>query len=62
MPPGSANEAVAVLLSSVVQNVIVYDWGRFYHYFDKQNSVEVECKTDMNADDDYDDEDNDDDL
>ena len=35
MPPGSANETVAVLLSSVVENVIVYDWGRFYHYFDQ---------------------------
>ena len=35
MPPGSANEAVAVLLSSVVENVIVYDKGRFYHNFDQ---------------------------
>ena len=36
MPPVSANGAAAVLLSSVVlSSVIVYDWGRFYHYFDQ---------------------------
>ena len=28
-------QAVAVLLSSVVENVIVYDKGRFYHNFDQ---------------------------